>query len=78
MLKSEIEIEIGPIHHQLTDRIRDDATICFTALILYAVWCARGRTPACSASRTSARCLVLPAPKQKPPPLEEVGVKRGK
>ena len=35
VLKSEIEI--GPIHHRLPDRIRAHATICFIALILYRV-----------------------------------------
>lgn len=35
VLKSEIEI--GPIHHRLPDRIRAHAAICFIALILYRV-----------------------------------------
>ena len=35
VLKSEIEI--GPIHHRLPQRIRAHATICFMALILYRV-----------------------------------------
>lgn len=35
VLKSEIEI--GPIHHRLPERIRAHATICFIALILYRV-----------------------------------------
>ena len=35
VLKSEIEI--GPIHHRLPDRIRAHATICFIALILHRV-----------------------------------------
>ncbi len=39
VLKSEIEI--GPIHHRLPDRIRAHATVCFIALILYRVMRAR-------------------------------------
>ena len=35
VLKSEIEI--GPIYHRLTTRIRAHAAICFMALILYRV-----------------------------------------
>jgi hypothetical protein len=44
----ESEIEIGPIHHRLPDRIRAHATICFMALILYRVMRSRlraGGTP---------------------------------
>ena len=41
VLKSEIEI--GPIHHRLADRIRAHATICFIALILYRVMRSRLR-----------------------------------
>jgi transposase len=37
----KLEIEIGPIHHRLPDRIRAHATIGFIALILYRVM--RGR-----------------------------------
>ena len=40
-LKSEIEI--GPIHHRLPERIRAYATICFIALILYRVMRSRMR-----------------------------------
>ena len=32
VLKSEIEI--GPVHHRLPDRIRAHASVCFLALIL--------------------------------------------
>jgi len=39
VLKSEIEI--GPIHHRLPERIRAHASICFIALILYRVMRAR-------------------------------------
>lgn len=35
VLKSEIEI--GPVHHRLPDRIRSHALICFMALIMYRV-----------------------------------------
>lgn len=42
VLKSEIEI--GPVHHRLPNRIRAHATICFIALILYRVMRARLRT----------------------------------
>jgi transposase len=35
VLKSEIEI--GPVHHRLPDRIRAHAAICFMALILYRI-----------------------------------------
>ena len=41
VLKSEIEI--GPIHHRLPERIRAHATICFIALILYRVMRSRLR-----------------------------------
>lgn len=41
VLKSEIEI--GPVHHRLPNRIRAHATICFIALILYRVMRARLR-----------------------------------
>lgn len=46
VLKSEIEI--GPVHRRLPDRIHAHAMICFMALILYRVMRARLR-----ASRTS-------------------------
>ena len=45
VLKSEIEIEIGPIYHRLPERIRAHAAICFMALILYRVM--RTRLHAC-------------------------------
>ena len=35
VLKSEIEI--GPVHHRLPDRIRAHASICFMALIMYRI-----------------------------------------
>ena len=37
VLKSEIEIEIGPMFHRLPERIHAHASICFMALILYRV-----------------------------------------
>lgn len=55
VLKSEIEI--GPIHHRLPDRIRAHATICFIALILHRVMRSRlraTRTP-CSPERALAK-----------------------
>lgn len=55
VLKSEIEI--GPIHHRLPDRIRAHATICFIALILHRVMRTRLRTtsPTCSPERALAK-----------------------
>jgi transposase len=41
VLKSEIEI--GPVHHRLPDRIRAHAMICFMALVLQRVMRARLR-----------------------------------
>ena len=35
VLKSELDI--GPVHHRLPERIRAHATLCFMALILYRV-----------------------------------------
>jgi len=54
VLKSEIEI--GPIHHRLPDRIRAHATICFIALILHRVMRTRLRaaSPMCSPERALA------------------------
>ena len=53
VLKSEIEI--GPIHHRLPDRIRAHATICFIALILYRVM--RTRLHASGATHSPERAL---------------------
>lgn len=55
VLKSEIEI--GPIHHRLPDRIRTHATICFMALILHRVMRTRLRAagPTCSPERALAK-----------------------
>ena len=53
VLKSEIEI--GPIHHRLPDRIRAHATICFIALILYRVM--RARLHASGAGHSPERAL---------------------
>ena len=53
VLKSEIEI--GPIHHRLPDRIRAHATICFIALIMYRVM--RTRLHASGAQHSPERAL---------------------
>ncbi len=53
VLKSEIEV--GPIHHRLPDRIRAHATICFIALILYRVM--RTRLHASGAQHSPERAL---------------------
>ena len=53
VLKSEIEI--GPIHHRLPERIRAHATICFIALILYRVM--RKRLHASGATHSPERAL---------------------
>jgi hypothetical protein len=55
VLKSEIEI--GPIHHRLPDRIRAHATICFIALILHRVMRSRLRATGapCSPERALAK-----------------------
>jgi transposase len=53
VLKSEIEI--GPIHHRLPDRIRAHAMICFIALILYRVM--RTRLHASGAKHSPERAL---------------------
>ena len=53
VLKSEIEI--GPIHHRLPERIRAHATICFIALILYRVM--RTRLHASGATHSPERAL---------------------
>lgn len=54
VLKSEIEI--GPIHHRLPDRIRAHATICFIALILHRV--VRSRLRATSLTCSPERALA--------------------
>lgn len=54
VLKSEIEI--GPIHHRLPDRIRAHATICFIALILHRVM--RTRLRAASPTYSPERALT--------------------
>jgi transposase len=54
VLKSEIEI--GPIHHRLPDRIRAHATICFIALILYRVM--RSRLHAGGTAHSPERALA--------------------
>ena len=53
VLKSEIEI--GPKHHRLPERIRTHATICFIALILYRVM--RTRLHANGATHSPERAL---------------------
>ena len=53
VLKSEIEI--GPIHHRLPDRLRAHATICFIALILYRVM--RTRLHASGTTHSPERAL---------------------
>ena len=54
VLKSEIEI--GPIHHRLPERIRAHATICFIALILYRVM--RSRLHAGGTTHSPERALA--------------------
>ena len=54
VLKSEIEI--GPIHHRLPERIRAHATICFIALILYRVM--RSRLRAAGTKLSPERALL--------------------
>ncbi len=54
VLKSEIEI--GPIHHRLPDRIRAHATICFIALILHRVM--RSRLRAGGTAHSPERALA--------------------
>lgn len=56
VLKSEIEI--GPIHHRLPERIRAHATICFIALILYRVM--RSRLHASHTKHSPERALAKP------------------
>lgn len=53
VLKSEIEI--GPVHHRLPDRIRAHAQICFIALILHRVL--RQRLKASGAATKPERAL---------------------
>ena len=53
VLKSEIEI--GPVHHRLPDRIRAHASICFMALILHRVM--RTRLRAANTPLTPERAL---------------------
>ncbi len=48
VLKSEIEI--GPVHHRLPDRIRAHASICFMALIMYRVMRQRLKEKGCEVS----------------------------
>lgn len=54
VLKSEIEI--GPVHHRLPDRIRAHASLCFIALIVYRVMRMRLRA-ADSPARSPERAL---------------------
>jgi transposase len=54
VLKSEIET--GPIHHRLPDRIRAHATICFIALILHRVM--HSRLHAGGTAHSSERALA--------------------
>ena len=54
VLKSEIEI--GPVHHRLPDRIRAHASLCFIALIIHRVMRARLRA-ADSPARSPERAL---------------------
>ena len=54
VLKSEIEI--GPVHHRLPERIRAHAAICFIALILYRIM--RQRLHAAEANTSPERALA--------------------
>jgi hypothetical protein len=54
-LKSELEI--GPVHHRLPDRIRAHATLCFMALILYRVM--RMRLKSSHSSHSPERALEI-------------------
>ena len=54
VLKSEIEI--GPVHHRLPDRIKAHAAICFIALILYRVM--RQRLHAADAKTSPEKALA--------------------
>ena len=54
VLKSEIEI--GPVHHRLPDRIKAHASICFIALILYRVM--RQRLHAADAKTSPEKALA--------------------
>ena len=56
VLKSEIEI--GPVHHRLPDRIRAHASLCFIALIIHRVMRTRlraGGSPVRSPERALER-----------------------
>ena len=55
VLKSELEI--GPVHHRLPERIRAHAAICFMALILYRVM--RTRLRASESSLSPERALEV-------------------
>lgn len=55
VLKSEIEI--GPVHHRLPDRIRAHASLCFIALILHRVM--RQKLRAAKAELSPERALQL-------------------
>ena len=55
VLKSELEI--GPVHHRLPERIRAHAAICFMALILYRVM--RMRLRASESSPSPERALEV-------------------
>jgi len=54
VLKSEIEI--GPVHHRLPDRIRAHAAICFMALVMHRVM--RQRLKAADTGLSPERALL--------------------
>ena len=56
VLKSDIEL--APVHHRLTDRIRAHAMICFLALVLYRVMRMRLKANGHSASPRTALDLI--------------------
>jgi hypothetical protein len=60
VLKSEIEI--GPVHHRLPERIRAHAQICFMALILHGVM--PGRLHSAHTGLSPERALEYLAPIQ--------------
>ncbi|MCE6967578.1 hypothetical protein LAZ41_04035 [Cereibacter sphaeroides] len=56
MLKSDIEI--APVHHRLSERIRAHALICFLALVLYRVMRMRLKARGHAASPRTALDLL--------------------
>ena len=57
VLKSEIEL--GPVHHRLPDRIRAHALVCFTALILQRLIRARLRAKPVQNVESPERALAI-------------------